>query len=131
MSMSSTSTPPVSAQSTRPPEDSQARISAFMKNLQESICAGLERLDGGGQFREDMWERPEGGGGRSRVIREGNIFEQGGVNFSEVFGDKLPPLHPQTTARSRRPWLLRHRNLHGAASSQPLYSHRSPQLPLL
>ncbi|NMG60643.1 coproporphyrinogen III oxidase, partial [Geitlerinema sp. P-1104] len=89
--MSSTSTPPVSPLSTRPPEDSQARISTFMKNLQESICAGLERLDGGGQFREDMWERPEGGGGRSRVIREGNIFEQGGVNFSEVFGEKLPP----------------------------------------
>jgi coproporphyrinogen III oxidase len=62
-----------------------------MKELQESICAGLERIDGGGQFREDMWERPEGGGGRSRVIREGNVFEQGGVNFSEVFGDKLPP----------------------------------------
>lgn len=62
-----------------------------MKQLQESICAGLERIDGGGQFREDMWERPEGGGGRSRVIREGNVFEQGGVNFSEVFGDKLPP----------------------------------------
>lgn len=89
--MSSTSTPSISAVSTRPPEDSQARISAFMKELQESICAGLERIDGGGQFREDMWERPEGGGGRSRVIREGNVFEQGGVNFSEVFGDKLPP----------------------------------------
>lgn len=89
--MSSTSTPPISPVSTRPPEDSQARISAFMKQLQERICAGLERIDGGGQFREDMWERPEGGGGRSRVIREGNVFEQGGVNFSEVFGDKLPP----------------------------------------
>ncbi|MFP4220739.1 MAG: oxygen-dependent coproporphyrinogen oxidase [Phormidium sp.] len=89
--MSSTSTPSISAISTRPPEDSQARISAFMKELQESICAGLERIDGGGQFREDMWERPEGGGGRSRVIRNGNVFEQGGVNFSEVFGEKLPP----------------------------------------
>lgn len=62
-----------------------------MKELQDSICAGLERIDGGGQFREDTWERPEGGGGRSRVIREGNVFEQGGVNFSEVFGDQLPP----------------------------------------
>lgn len=89
--MSSTSTPPISPVSTRPPEDSQARISAFMKQLQDSICAGLERIDGGGQFREDTWKRPEGGGGRSRVIREGNVFEQGGVNFSEVFGDKLPP----------------------------------------
>lgn len=89
--MSSTSTPPLSPVSTRPPEDSQARISAFMKQLQDSICAGLERIDGGGQFREDTWKRPEGGGGRSRVIREGNVFEQGGVNFSEVFGDKLPP----------------------------------------
>lgn len=62
-----------------------------MKQLQDRICNALERLDGGGKFREDMWERPEGGGGRSRVIREGNVFEQGGVNFSEVFGSTLPP----------------------------------------
>jgi coproporphyrinogen III oxidase len=48
-------------------------------------------MDGKGAFREDAWDRPEGGGGRSRVLREGNILEQGGVNFSEVWGSQLPP----------------------------------------
>lgn len=62
-----------------------------MKELQDSICQSLEQLDGGASFREDSWERPEGGGGRSRVIREGSLFEQGGVNFSEVWGSDLPP----------------------------------------
>ncbi|HEY9823864.1 MAG TPA: oxygen-dependent coproporphyrinogen oxidase, partial [Stenomitos sp.] len=51
----------------------------------------LATVDGGGQFRQDEWERPEGGGGRSRVIANGNVFEQGGVNFSEVWGEQLPP----------------------------------------
>lgn len=74
-----------------PPSDSRERVSAWMKNLQDKICQGLEQLDGEGQFREDGWERAEGGGGRSRVMREGRIFEQGGVGFSEVWGKDLPP----------------------------------------
>jgi coproporphyrinogen III oxidase len=74
-----------------PPSDSRERVSAFMKSLQDSICENLERIDGGATFKQDMWERPEGGGGRTRVIANGNVFEQGGVNFSEVFGETLPP----------------------------------------
>lgn len=74
-----------------PPTDSKERVSQFMKQLQDEICQALERLDGVGTFQEDSWERPEGGGGRSRVIREGGVFEQGGVNFSEVWGSHLPP----------------------------------------
>jgi coproporphyrinogen III oxidase len=74
-----------------PPADSKARVSQFMKQLQDEICQALEQLDGIGKFREDSWERPEGGGGRSRVIRDGDVFEQGGVNFSEVWGEQLPP----------------------------------------
>ncbi|GAB4283612.1 MAG: oxygen-dependent coproporphyrinogen oxidase [Oscillatoriaceae cyanobacterium] len=74
-----------------PPADSRSRVSQFMKGIQDEICQGLEALDGSGQFQEDSWERPEGGGGRSRVIRDGGIFEQGGVNFSEVWGTQLPP----------------------------------------
>jgi coproporphyrinogen III oxidase len=61
-----------------------------MRNLQDSICQRLEEIDGEAKFRQDSWERPDGGGGRSRVIREGGIFEQGGVNFSEVWGKDLP-----------------------------------------
>jgi len=74
-----------------PPEDAKARVRKFMMTLQDDICSSLEALDGSGQtFREDSWEREEGGGGRSRVIKEGDLFEQGGVNFSEVFGTQLP-----------------------------------------
>lgn len=74
-----------------PPEDSRDRIRAFMQSLQDEICQGLETFDKVGQFQEDAWQRPEGGGGRSRVMSGGRIFEQGGVNFSEVWGKTLPP----------------------------------------
>ncbi len=74
-----------------PPADSRDRVSAFMQGIQDEICAGLEVLDGEAQFQQDQWERPEGGGGRSRVIKNGGVFEQGGVNFSEVWGQQLPP----------------------------------------
>jgi coproporphyrinogen III oxidase len=66
-------------------------VKQFMQRLQDEICQTLEQLDGVSQFQEDSWERAEGGGGRSRVIRDGGIFEQGGVNFSEVWGSQLPP----------------------------------------
>jgi coproporphyrinogen III oxidase len=74
-----------------PPSDSRERVSQWLKSLQDNICQGLEAVDGEGKFQEDSWERPEGGGGRSRVMREGSVFEQGGVNFSEVWGKDLPP----------------------------------------
>jgi coproporphyrinogen III oxidase len=74
-----------------PPVDSRSRARALLMGLQDSICAGLEGLDGEGRFEEQSWERPEGGGGRSRVMKEGRVFEQGGVNFSEVEGERLPP----------------------------------------
>ena len=74
-----------------PPSDSRQRVGSFLKGLQDSICRRLEQLDGGKPFHEDSWEREEGGGGRSRVMKEGNLFEQGGVNFSEVWGKDLPP----------------------------------------
>lgn len=62
-----------------------------MKQIQDQICQRLQELDGQAQFQQDSWEREEGGGGRSRVIKNGGIFEQGGVNFSEVWGKDLPP----------------------------------------
>ncbi len=74
-----------------PPADAKVRVSTFMQKLQADISQALEQLDGTGKFQEDVWQRPEGGGGRSRVIRDGGIFEQGGVNFSEVWGTDLPP----------------------------------------
>ena len=72
----------------------------YLKLLQDEICSALEVSDGGAQFIEDNWKRAEGGGGRTRVLTNGNIIEQGGVNFSLVSGDKLPP-----SATAHRPEL--------------------------
>lgn len=65
------------------------RAQAIVRNAQDTICAGLAELDGG-EFREDSWTRPEGGGGRSRVLQDGEFFEKAGVNVSTVEG-KMPP----------------------------------------
>jgi len=67
-------------------------ISRYFQSLQDSISTKLQQLDGKSLFKEEIWERKEGGGGRSRTILDGLIFEKGGVNFSEVSGplpDKL------------------------------------------
>ena len=66
-------------------------IADWFKQLQNEICISLERADGKEHFTEDIWERRGGGGGRSRVIQNGNIIEKGGVNFSAVHGE-LPEL---------------------------------------
>ncbi len=63
---------------------------AYLTDLQVRIVAGLEAIDGL-PFRRDEWTRPEGGGGIARVIEEGNVLERGGVNFSHVRGERLPP----------------------------------------
>jgi coproporphyrinogen III oxidase len=62
-------------------------ISGWFRILQEDISKNLEHLDGKGKFRQDMWQRKGGGGGRTRILEEGNLIEKGGVNFSEVFGN--------------------------------------------
>lgn len=61
----------------------------YIQTLQDTITTQLEAIDGSAKFQEDLWERPEGGGGRTRVIENGNVFEKGGVNISAVHG-KLP-----------------------------------------
>jgi coproporphyrinogen III oxidase len=70
--------------------DKQA-VESFLLDLQDRICAECEALDTAAQFVEDSWQRSKGGGGRTRVISNGAVFEKGGVNFSHVFGDQLPP----------------------------------------
>ena len=75
-------------------------VITFLKSLQDKICAELEAADGRGKFIEDNWQRAEGGGGRTRVLTDGDVIEQGGVNFSVVSGDKLPP-----SATAHRPEL--------------------------
>ncbi|WP_417617874.1 oxygen-dependent coproporphyrinogen oxidase [Oceanisphaera sp.] len=75
-------------------------VKAFLLQLQDDICASLEQADGVGRFKEDSWTRAEGGGGRSRVMRNGGVIEQGGVNFSHVHGDAMP-----ASATAHRPEL--------------------------
>ncbi|MCX7137630.1 MAG: oxygen-dependent coproporphyrinogen oxidase [Proteobacteria bacterium] len=81
-----------------------AAVKNYLLDLQDRIVKRLEAIDGG-VFRADAWQRPEGGGGVSRVIEDGRVFERGGVNFSHVMGKTLPPA--ATAARPElagRPW---------------------------
>ncbi|MFO7702766.1 MAG: coproporphyrinogen III oxidase, partial [Psychroflexus maritimus] len=59
---------------------------SYIQKLQDQITAKLEKIDGKVQFHEDLWNREEGGGGRTRVIENGKVFEKGGVNISAVHG---------------------------------------------
>jgi coproporphyrinogen III oxidase len=72
----------------------------YLLDLQNRICEALEAEDGSVKFKEDAWERAEGGGGRSRVMEGGEIFEKAGINFSDVQGNGLPP-----SATATRPQL--------------------------
>jgi coproporphyrinogen III oxidase len=73
-----------------PPHLNTEAVRRYLLDLQDRICAAIEAEDGSERFREESWERPEGGGGRSRVLSEGAVFEQAGVGFSHVFGAGLP-----------------------------------------
>jgi coproporphyrinogen III oxidase len=66
--------------------NNKLEIENYFRSLQDAICAGLEKADDKALFKEDIWQRPEGGGGRTRVIANGDVIEKGGVNFSAVFG---------------------------------------------
>jgi coproporphyrinogen III oxidase len=79
------------------------QVMDYLRSLQNQIVAELEQLDGKEAFRRDAWDRPGGGGGESRVLKGGGVFEQAGVNFSHVFGDELPP-----SATKTRPDLAGH-----------------------
>ncbi|MGH8032582.1 MAG: oxygen-dependent coproporphyrinogen oxidase [Luteimonas sp.] len=67
------------------------RVRSYLIALQDRLCAALETVDGQARFVEDLWTRDEGGGGRTRMLRDGAVFEQAGVGFSDVSGSTLPP----------------------------------------
>ena len=67
------------------------QVKDYLQALQNRIIAELEQLDGKARFRRDAWDRPGGGGGLSCVLSDGGVFEQAGVGFSHVYGDKMPP----------------------------------------
>jgi coproporphyrinogen III oxidase len=79
-------------------------VKEYLLGLQDRIVAGLQQLDGKSTFIEDAWQRDGGGGGRSRILKDGGVFEQAGVNFSHVFGEQLPPsaskLRPELAGQS-------------------------------
>ena len=75
-------------------------VSSYLLGLQDRICQALEQVDQQNIFREDQWTREEGGGGRSRVMEEGAVFEKAGINFSHVHGHQLP-----ASATAHRPEL--------------------------
>jgi coproporphyrinogen III oxidase len=77
-----------------------AAVLEYLRDLQDRICTALEQTDAGATFRRDAWQRAAGGGGESRVLRAGRVFEQAGVNFSHVYGGELP-----ASATSQRPEL--------------------------
>lgn len=81
-------------------ENDITQVKNYLLNLQDSICAALEMEEPTARFVEDAWSRAEGGGGRTRVLTDGEVFEQGGVNFSHVSGFSLPP-----SATAKRPEL--------------------------
>jgi coproporphyrinogen III oxidase len=67
------------------------RVRDYLTGLQDRICAAIEGADGEARFIEDAWTREEGGGGRTRILRDGAVFEQAGIGFSDVSGTRLPP----------------------------------------
>ena len=75
-------------------------VETFLADLQDRICAAMESADGNARFREDLWQREEGGGGRTRILSGGDVFEQAGIGFSKVSGSTLPP-----SATAHRPEL--------------------------
>ncbi|MEX1221251.1 MAG: oxygen-dependent coproporphyrinogen oxidase [Idiomarina sp.] len=98
------------------------QVKTYLLNLQDEICAGLTAADGGGEFAEDSWQRPGGGGGRSRVLKQGGVFEQGGVGFSHVHGDQMP-----ASATAHRPELAG-RDFNACGVSLVMHPH-NPYVP--
>ncbi|HUD41422.1 MAG TPA: oxygen-dependent coproporphyrinogen oxidase [Dokdonella sp.] len=97
-------------------------VESFLQDLQDRICTAIETVDGTARFAEDRWQRSEGGGGRTRVLRDGAVFEQAGIGFSRVHGSTLPP-----SASAHRPELA---GRSWTATGVSLVFHpRNPHLP--
>ena len=98
------------------------QVKAYFMALQDTICQGLEAADGSAKFIEDNWQRAEGGGGRTRVTTNGTVIEQGGVNYSHVFGASMPG-----SATAHRPELAG-RSFHACGVSLVIHP-KNPHVP--
>ncbi|CAB0150818.1 Oxygen-dependent coproporphyrinogen-III oxidase [Pseudidiomarina piscicola] len=94
----------------------------YLQNLQDQICQALEAADGGATFAQEQWQREGGGGGRSRVLKSGGVFEQGGVGFSHVHGERMP-----ASATAHRPE-LEGRDFNACGVSLVMHPH-NPYVP--
>jgi coproporphyrinogen III oxidase len=99
-----------------------AEVRPYLENLQSRICDAVEAVDGKGKFSRDAWTRAEGGGGLTRVLAEGEIFEKAGIGFSHVSGTKLPP-----SATGHRPELAGKR--WEAVGVSLVFHPRNPYIP--
>ncbi len=100
-------------------------IESFFKTLQDNICEAIEQEDGKGLFREDIWEHHSGGGGRTRLIQNGNVIEKGGVNFSSVHGEVHPRLRQQMN-------LSENDDFHFTATGVSIVMHpANPNVPII
>ena len=95
----------------------------WLTGLQQGLVEAIERADGGARFGGDRWERPGGGGGESRVLKDGALIEQGGVNFSEVAGASLP------ASATARPARARGRAVHARWASRSCCTRSNPHVP--
>ncbi len=102
--------------------DDITQVKNYLLSLQDKICSQLENEEPQVRFIEDLWDRPEGGGGRTRVIENGQVFEQGGVNFSYVRGINLP-----ASATAKRPELA-NRQFHAMGVSLVIHP-KNPFVP--
>ena len=103
----------------------------YLTGLQSRIVGALEDAEGAA-FRSDSWTRAEGGGGLSRLLEGGALFERAGVLFSHVKGSQLPPSASAHRPEAGRPPLGSHGRVHGAASAQPLcadHAHERAHVP--
>ena len=98
------------------------RVKAYLQQLQDTICTDLVAADGGANFVEDSWVRELGGGGCSRVLKNGAVIEQGGVNYSHVFGEAMP-----ASATAHRPELAG-RSFNACGVSLVIHPH-NPHIP--
>ena len=102
------------------PDEQRSQAVNYFRALQDRVCAAVEAVDGQGTFQEDAWERAGGGGGRSRVLVEGGVFEKAGVNYSDVFGKMTPEFAKQLPGEG----------LDFTAAGMSLVLHpRNPQVP--
>jgi coproporphyrinogen III oxidase len=112
-------------------EVNQEDISAWLRNLQDSICGSLEKADGKATFKEEQWSREEGGGGRSRVMENGAVIEKGGVMFSAVSG-KAPDFLFKENAHSDSAQAANREGLTFFATGVSIVIHpQSPMVPII